>query len=173
MKTSTLRILFTLGISCVFQLSALAVAPLPELNLIEPQHNKAPFNIVSHDAKTNIQRIAPRRTPNINLAPKGLLILVNYTDITFLEENNQQAFDSLANSDNYTYNGATGSCKSYFKAQSNGQYEPEFDVIGPITLPKTSEYYAANDVYGNDQYVVDFVVDACKGADALGVDFTQ
>ena len=173
MKTSTLRILFTLGISCVFQLSALAVAPLPELNLIEPQHNKAPFNIVSHDAKTNIQRIAPRRTPNINLAPKGLLILVNYTDITFLEENNQQAFDSLANSDNYTYNGATGSCKSYFKAQSNGQYEPEFDVIGPITLPKISAYYAANDAYGNDQYVVDFVVDACKGADALGVDFSQ
>ena len=173
MKTSTHRILLTLGILCIFQLSAIAVAPLPELNLIEPQHNKAPFNIVSHDAKTNIQRIAPRRTPNINLAPKGLLILVNYTDITFLEENNQQAFDSLANSDNYTYNGATGSCKAYFEAQSNGQYAPEFDVIGPITLPHTSAYYAANDAYGNDQYVVDFVVDACKGADALGVDFTQ
>ena len=173
MKTTTHRTLLTLGILCIFQLSAMAVAPLPELNLVEPQHKKAPFNIVSHDAKTNIQRIAPRRTPSINLAPKGLLILVNYTDITFLEENNQQAFDSLANSDNYTYNGATGSCKSYFKAQSNGQYEPEFDVIGPITLPKTSAYYAANDAYGNDQYVVDFVVDACKGADALGVDFSQ
>ena len=173
MKTTISKILLTAGILTTIYSSAWAVAPLPELNLVEPQHKKAPFNIVSHDAATNIQRIAERRTPSINLAPKGLLILVNYTDITFLEENNQQAFDSLANSDNYTYNGATGSCKSYFKAQSNGQYEPEFDVIGPITLPKTSAYYAANDVYGNDQYVVDFVVDACKGADALGVDFTQ
>ena len=144
MKTTALKTLL-LGISCVLQLSAWAVAPLPELNLIEPQHKKAPFNIVSHDAKNNIQRIAPRRTPNINLAPKGLLILVNYTDITFDSENNQQAFDSLANGDNYTYNGATGSCKAYFKAQSNGLYEPHFDVIGPITLPHNSAYYAAND----------------------------
>ena len=173
MKTTTLKSLFTLGISCVLQLSAWAVAPLPELNLIEPQHKKAPFNIVSHDAKNNIQRIAPRRTPNINLAPKGLLILVNYTDITFDENNNQLAFDSLANGENYTYNGATGSCKAYFKAQSNGLYEPHFDVIGPITLPHNSAYYAANDASGNDQYVVDFVVDACKGADDLGVDFSQ
>ena len=173
MKTTTLKTLFTLGISCVLQLSAWAVAPLPELNLIEPQHKKAPFNIVSHDAKNNIQRIAPRRTPNINLAPKGLLILVNYTDITLNETNNQLAFDSLANGENYTYNGATGSCKAYFKAQSNGLYEPHFDVIGPITLPHNSAYYAANDAYGNDQYVVDFVVDACKGADDLGVDFSQ
>ena len=173
MKTSTHRILLTLGILCIFQLSAIAVAPLPELNLKEPQHKKAPFNIVSHDAKTNIQRIAPRRTPNINLAPKGLLILVNYNDITFNEQNNQLAFDSLANGDNYTYNGATGSCKAYFEAQSNGQYAPEFDVIGPITLPHTSAYYAANDATDNDQYVVDFVVDACKGADSLGVDFSQ
>ncbi len=173
MNTTTLRNLFTLGICCIFQLSAFAVAPLPELNLVEPQHKKAPFTIVSHDAKTNIQRIAPRCTPSINLAPKGLLILVNYTDITFNKDNNQQAFDSLANGDNYTYNGATGSCKAYFEAQSNGQYSPEFDVIGPITLPQTSEYYAANDAYGDDQYVVDFVVDACKGADSLGVDFSQ
>lgn len=173
MKTTTLKILFTLGICCIFQLSAFAVAPLPGLNLVEPQHKKAPFTIVSHDAKTNIQRIAPHRTPSINLAPKGLLILVNYTDITFNEDNNQQAFDSLANGDAYTYNGATGSCKAYFEAQSNGQYSPEFDVIGPITLPQTSAYYAANDAYGDDQYVVDFVVDACKGADSLGVDFSQ
>ena len=173
MKTTTLKILFTLGICCIFQLASFAVAPLPGLNLVEPQHKKAPFNIVSHDGKTNIQRIAAHRTPNINLAPKGLLILVNYADITFDSENNQQAFDSLANGDNYTYNGATGSCKAYFEAQSNGQYAPEFDVIGPITLPHTSAYYATNDAAGNDRYVVDFVVDACKGADSLGVDFSQ
>lgn len=173
MKTSIYKFLLALGIFSTLCVTAMAVAPLPGLNLVEPQHKKAPFNITSHDAKTNIQRMAPRRTPSINLAPKGLLILVNYADITFNSSNNQLAFDSLANSDNYTYNGATGSCKAYFKAQSNGQYEPKFDVIGPITLPQNSAYYADNDAAGNDQYVVDFVVDACKGADALGVDFSQ
>ena len=173
MKTSIYKFLLALGIFSTLCITAMAVAPLPGLNLVEPQHKKAPFNIVSHDAKTNIQRIAPRRTPNINLAPKGLLILVNYADITFNEANNHLAFDSLANSDNYTHNGATGSCKAYFKAQSNGLYEPRFDVVGPINLPKTSAYYADNDASGNDRYVVDFVVDACMGADALGVDFSQ
>ena len=173
MNTTISKILLIAGILTIICSSAWAVAPLPGLNLVEPQHKKAPFNVVSHDAQTNIQRIAARRTPNINLAPKGLLILVNYTDITFNEQNTQLAFDSLANDENYTYNGATGSCKAYFKAQSNGLYEPEFDVVGPITLPQTSAYYAANDTYDSDQYVVDFVIDACKGADALGVDFTQ
>ena len=173
MKNSIYRFLFALGIFSALCPTAMAVAPLPELNLVEPQHKKAPFNIVSHDAQTNIQKIATRRTPSINLAPKGLLILVNYTDISFNEENNQLAFDSLANGDNYTYNGATGSCKAYFEAQSNGQYSPNFDIVGPINLPHESAYYAANDAVGNDQYVVDFVVDACKGADSLGVDFSQ
>ena len=155
-------------------LQALAVAPMPGLGLVEPKHPKAPFELVSHDSETNIQRITPRQhTPKINLAPRGLLILVNYTDITFRDINNQQAFDSLANSENYNYNGATGSCQAYFKAQSNGQYAPEFDVVGPFTLPNTSAYYAANDAVGNDRYVVDFVVEACRAADKSGVDFSQ
>ena len=155
-------------------LHAFAVAPLPELGLVEPKHPKAPFGLISHDSQTNIQRISPRQeTPKINLAPRGLLILVNYTDISFLANNTQLAFDSLANSNNYTYNGATGSCQAYFKAQSNEQYVPEFDVVGPFTLPKTSAYYAANDASGNDQYVVDFVIDACRAADQSGVDFSQ
>ena len=173
MKTNIYKFLLTLGIFCIICANAIAVAPLPELNLIEPQHKKAPFNVVAYNAQTNIQKIAARRTPNINLAPKGLLILVNYSDITLNEKNNQLAFDSLANGENYTYNGATGSCKSYFEAQSNGQYSPEFDVIGPVTLPQASAYYATNDAVGNDKYVVDFVVDACKAADEQGVDFSQ
>ena len=173
MKTNMYKALLAITMCSLFAAQVMAVAPLPELNLVEPQHKKAPFNIVSHDAQTNIQKIAAHRTPKINLAPKGLLILVNYADITFDSENNQQAFDSLANGDNYTYNGATGSCKAYFEAQSNGQYAPQFDVVGPITLPHTSAYYAANDAAGNDRYVVDFVVDACKGADSLGVNFSQ
>ena len=151
----------------------MAVAPMPGLDLAEPQHKKAPFHILAHDTRTNIQKIAARRTPSINLAPKGLLILVNYADITFDQKNTHLAFDSLANGENYTYNGATGSCQAYFKAQSNGQYVPEFDVVGPITLPQTSAYYAANDEVGNDKYVVDFVIDACKAADEQGVDFSQ
>lgn len=151
-----------------------AVAPLPGLGLVEPKHPKAPFEILFHDSKSNIQRVVPRqRTPKINLAPKGLLMLVEFSDVTFDQMNTQQAFDSLANGNDYTYNGATGSCQAYFKAQSNGQYAPEFDVVGPLTLPHPTAYYGANDADGNDQYVVDFVLDACNAADQMGIDFSQ
>ena len=164
-----LTLLFIGGSFCT---RLFAVAPLPGLGLVEPQRPRAPFTLNTMDA-TSRHAIAPQRAPRINLAPRGLLILVNFSDITFNERNNQLAFDSLANGENYTYNGATGSCKSYFEVQSNGQYSPEFDVIGPVTLPQTSAYYATNDAVDNDKYVVDFVVDACKAADEQGVDFSQ
>ena len=153
--------------------NAYAVAPLPGLDLEEPYRARAPFTIVSHDAHTNIQKVAPRQTPKINLAPRGLLILVDFSDVTFDETNTIQAFDSLANGENYTYNGASGSCQAYFKDQSNGQYVPHFDVVGPVVLPQSMAYYGANKSDGNDQYVVDFVIDACQGADKLGVDFAE
>ena len=164
-----LTILFVGGLFCT---RLFAVAPLPGLGLVEPQRSRAPFTLNTVDAHSR-QAVAPQRVPKVHLAPRGLLILVNFSDITFNERNNQLAFDSLANGENYTYNGATGSCKSYFEEQSNGQYSPEFDVIGPVTLPQTSAYYATNDAVGNDKYVVDFVVDACKAADEQGVDFSQ
>lgn len=160
--------LFAIAICCLLSISDIyAVAPLPGLNLQEPKRPHIPL-------ETTTRRNAPlMQAPKINLAPRGLLILVNYTDIAFAPINTQQAFDSLANSENYTHNGATGSCQAYFKAQSNGQYVPEFDVVGPFTLPHTSAYYAANDSTGSDQYVVDFVIDACRAADQSGVDFSQ
>ena len=125
-----LTILFVGGLFCT---QLFAVAPLPGLGLVEPQRSRAPFTLNTVDAHSR-QAVAPQRVPKVNLAPRGLLILVNFSDITFNERNNQLAFDSLANGENYTYNGATGSCKSYFEVQSNGQYSPEFDVIGPVTL---------------------------------------
>lgn len=168
------RILLASIVTVLGVMESLAVAPIPGLNLEEPRRPKAPFEIVFHDSKSNMQRVTPRlRAPKINLAPKGLLLLVDFSDVTFDLMNTQQAFDSLANGDDYTYNGATGSCQAYFKAQSNGQYIPEFDVVGPLVLPHPTAYYGANDKDGYDQYVVDLVIDACRAADQNGVDFSQ
>ena len=174
MKQS-LYLLFNVAILCSLCISDIyAVAPLPGSGLVEPKRPKAPFEIVFHDSKTNIQRVVPKQsTPQINMAPRGLLMLVEFTDVTFDSINTQQAFDSLANGENYTYNGAMGSCQAYFKAQSNGQYIPEFDVVGPLMLPQPTTYYGDNDDYGNDKYVVDLVIDACSAADQMGIDFEQ
>ena len=149
-----------------------AVAPLPGSSLVEPQRPRVPFTLNMVDAPSR-QAVTPQRAPRINLAPRGLLIMVNFTDVQFAENNTQLAFDSLANGDNYTYNGATGSCKQYFTDQSNGKYSPQFDVVGPVTLPNSMAFYGANAADGNDKFIVDFVIDACKGADSLGVDFAN
>ena len=147
----------------------LAVAPLPETGLTEPMRPQAPFTLHSEHAP---MRVAAQSSSK-SLAERGLLIVVEFTDVALSKGNTIQSFDSLANGDNYTHNGATGSCRQYFEAQSNGKYSPHFDVVGPIRLPHKMAYYGANDDYGNDQYIVDFVIDACRGADSLGVDFSQ
>ena len=174
MKYTLSRILCVAFCCMLYTIKIYAVAPIPGSGLVEPKRPRAPFEIVFHDSKTNVQRVAPKQSaPQINMAPRGLLMLVEFSDVTFDPLNTQQAFDSLANGENYTYNGATGSCQAYFKAQSNGQYVPEFDVVGPLKLPESTAYYGANDAYGNDQYVVDLVIDACSAADLSGVDFSQ
>ena len=174
MKYTLSRILCVAFCCMLYAIKTYAVAPLPGSGLVEPKRPRAPFEIVFHDSKTNVQRVAPKQSaPQINMAPRGLLMLVEFKDVTFDPLNTQQAFDSLANGENYTYNGATGSCQAYFKAQSNGQYVPEFDVVGPLKLPQSTAYYGANDDYGNDQYVVDLVIDACSAADQIGIDFEQ
>lgn len=153
-------------------LSLQAIPPAPGLNLQEPQRPRLPFEVQTQHAGRRCL-VNKHSLPAINLAPRGLLILANFADTIFAPDNTYLAFDSLANGDNYTYNGATGSCKSYFTAQSNGQYVPHFDVIGPIRLPHPAEYYGTDVTGGNDQYIVDFVTDACKAVDEMGVDFTQ
>ncbi len=113
-----------------------------------------------------------RSVGDINLAPRGLLILAEFTDAQFLPENTAAAFDSLVNSPAYTYNDATGSTREYYRVQSNGQYVPDFDVIGPVVLPHDMAFYGANDSHGYDKNTGDFMMDAVAAADLLGVDFT-
>ena len=120
--------------------------------------------------QTQVQR--KRSEAGATLPPKGLLLLVQFSDTAFFTPNPHSAFDSLANSIDYTYNGATGSAREYFRAQSGGQYVPDFKVVGPITLPHPMAYYGKNDSKGYDLYLADFVIDACLAAKD-SVDWTQ
>ena len=152
-------------------LQALAVAPLPGLNLTEPIREPIPQGCVS---KERAKQLAAGQTKSQELVSRGLLILVEFSDLPLADGNTKEAFDSLANADNYTYNGAYGSCKKYYQDQSNGKYTPHFDVIGPVVLPQTQAFYGTDTaIEGDDRYIADFVIDACKGAQQLGVDFSD
>ena len=152
-------------------LQALAVAPLPGLNLTEPIREPIPQGCVSKECA---KQLAAGQTKSQELVSRGLLILVEFSDLPLADGNTKEAFDSLANADNYTYNGAYGSCKKYYQDQSNGKYTPHFDVIGPVVLPQTQAFYGTDTaIEGDDRYIADFVIDACKGAQQLGVDFSN
>ena len=124
--------------------------------------------------RAKAHRAPVRRVGSINLAPRGLFILVNFSDTKYQASNTQAQMDSMMNATNYTYGKAVGSARKYFIDQSNGKYTPTFDVVGPVTLSKKYSYYGANDDDGNDMYPGDMVVEACLLAKSqYNVDFTQ
>ena len=125
-------------------------------------------------ASAMLQSRPKKAVGSVDLAPRGLVILVNFKDVSFNAANTQSAMNDLMNADSYTYNGATGSVRKYFSDQSEGQYTPQFDVVGPVTLPNNMAHYGGNDAYGDDKLPGDMVVEACSIANAQhAVDFTQ
>lgn len=98
------------------------------------------------------------------LAPRGLVILANFSDAQFKAENNQAAFDSLLNVEGYTYHGQKGSVRDYFIFQSDSQYAPVFDVYGPVEVNHAIAYYGTNDSQGYDTNAEQLIVDACHAA---------
>ena len=99
---------------------------------------------------------------------KGLIILVQYTDKKFKYGHNLKMYNRVANETGYTTSlGFVGSVKDYFLAQSNGQFELDFDVVGPYTLNHDYAYYGAPSSDGaNDVRPRDMVYDACRLADS-------
>jgi len=137
--------------------------------------NQTPVNESLNRAKVN----APKRVTKLQLAfpltgtPKSLVILVNFSDNSYLVPTPQTAFTNLLNQSGYSTNGATGSARDYFQSASYGLFSPQFDVVGPFTLPQTLDYYGKNDTEDYDINPQQMVIDACTLANNAGLDFTQ
>lgn len=102
-----------------------------------------------------------------------LVILVSYTDVSFSISNPQEKFHDLLNKEGYSENGATGSTRDYFMDASSNKFTPNFDVVGPFTLPNERKYYGQNNKRGDDSRPAYQTVDACRLADESGVDFSK
>lgn len=108
-------------------------------------------------------------------AKKGLIILVQFSDVKFKTANNPALFKRIANEEGFSSSaGFIGSVHDYFKAQSLGQFDLTFDVLGPVTMPKGYAYYGApaDGSYDNDKNVANMIIDACKAVDDQ-VDFND
>ena len=100
-------------------------------------------------------------------SPKALVILAEFQDTTFTIQDTKKVFTNyLMNEDHFTdsrygqnlnYKGVRG----YFKDCSYGQFTPEFDVVGPVKLPKPQAIYGA----GKNDRVDLLIADACSAVD--------
>lgn len=132
---------------------------------------------VARRAKANNRRAVRRKANVTNIfqgTKKGLIILAQFTDSKFQSGHDRALYNKIANAENYTDNGFRGSVKDYFKAQSAGQFELDFDVVGICPLKNPCSYYGGNDAYtGNDLRAGEMVAEACQWAATQGVDFSK
>ena len=115
------------------------------------------------------KRLAPRRVGdvgNITGQKKGLIILVNFSDVSFQDANNKALYQDIANKVNFSQGNFKGSMYDYFYAQSEGQFELTFDVVGPVKVSNKQSYYGQNDSSGSDMYPAEMVIEALQLADS-------
>lgn len=115
------------------------------------------------------KRLAPQKVGEIGNyigQKKGIIILVNFSNVSFKSENNNALYQRIANEKNFSYGNFKGSMYDYFYAQSDGQFELTFDVVGPVTVSNTQSYYGSNDSQGSDKYPATMVIEALKLADS-------
>lgn len=104
---------------------------------------------------------------------KGLIILVQFTDSKFKSGHDLALYKRIANDANYSDNNFKGSIKDYFKAQSHGMFELDFDVVGICQLQHPYAYYGKNNSQKEDVKPGQMVAEACLWAHEHGINFSK
>ncbi len=126
-------------------------------------------------AKVNAKRVQKREFghPTTILGQKkAIMILVNFEDKSFQTGHDNALFNRIANEEGFSEGNFKGSMADYFKAQSRGKFELDFDVVGPVSVSKNVSYYGKNDSAGNDMYVGEMVCEAVTLAKEQVADWT-
>ena len=104
---------------------------------------------------------------------KGLVILAEFTNSKFKSGHDLALYKRIANDANYSDNNFRGSIKDYFKAQSHGQFDLDFDVAGICQLQHPYAYYGKNNSQEEDVKAGQMVAEACLWAHEQGFDFSK
>ena len=119
--------------------------------------------------KKRVEAIGAQRRAQGNRATnyenfKGLIVLIQYNDKEFSREDYPTIINDMVNQQNYTgfdNNQRSGSVRDYFTDNSEGKFQPQFDVVGPYTVN-----YSQYDANMNDGKCRKILVDALNQADA-------
>lgn len=82
-----------------------------------------------------------------------LVLLIEFAEVSFSVPAPKTAFTNMLCMKGYDLGLATGSVWDYFNDNSHGQYNPQFDIYGPVKLSKNMASYGRDDAEtGRDQY---------------------
>ena len=104
-----------------------------------------------------------------------LVVLVSFADLEFSTD--KSVFEDMCMQENYK---GSGSISQYYYTTSGGELDLQIDVVGPVTLPNSMEYYGGHETrnYGGTSYEIkdkntkDFVRHAIAAVNDL-VDFSK
>lgn len=93
---------------------------------------------------------------------KGLVVLVDFKNKKFADGHDLEYYKNVINGKDFTdeEEGYVGSVRDYFLAQSNGQFELDFDVVGPVTMSNNYGYYGYDSSYQKDEKVYEMIKEA-------------
>lgn len=142
------------------QQQAVTLMTSENIQLLNQQRMNGPMRTLPQSGMGRFTSNFPR-TGDI----RGLVILVSYSDVPFTLSDPHGYFDGLLNTDGFSEYSATGCAAEYFRYNSDNQFRPVFDVLGPVQLPQSRSYYGGNDYAGNDRNPEDMVVHAIQQLD--------
>ena len=136
----------------------------------------------SHSQSVALQCAPPVAIANGNYLPhtgnvRVLTILAAFQDLDFLVNNPVQAFDQYLNGEKQEDLGNmnrlnVASVRQYFETCSHGKFSPQFDIVGPVTLPEKMSFYGGTKNNGSDDNFSDFCRDAMNQAKDLVPDWS-
>lgn len=148
-----------------------------EEQVINNQNKEKFLNLLNAEpqalAKT-IGTVTPAYFPHTG-SPKALVILVEFQDVKFKTSDPVATFTHYLKgaegkaapeaNNAYVTKGMVnyGSVSQYFNDMSQGQFKPQFDIVGPVTVSKNSAYYGGNIGKATDVNFAEMIAEACKG----------
>ena len=121
----------------------------------KPIQGRPFFGVGGSNADADVPSLGARKVP---------IILVEYQDKKF-KNTREQIIQAMLTGNT--------SVQQYFKDQSNGKYDPDFEVFGIYTLSQDRQYYGGNTSGGDDKGLGSMVTEACQMAAADGVSFNR
>lgn len=152
------------------------VRRLPVRNMTDPAHNNVKYEPMATRSKNRVgsQATAPLRSLGTPSIP---VVLVQFDDLHFTlsgtdagkalasadasksKEIIADFYDNFCNGRQYRDHKSYGSVYDYFAKQSDSIFQPQFQIIGPVTLSKGYAYYGEGT---RDSHMTDFYKEACS-----------